>query len=554
MADPLPPSSSPDNHIPTTLAALSCISFAAFFVGSLYIFPLKSKLPREHGQRHLDVHARRESRMSSDTLPHRRMSTATTATTASDETPPSSPRPSTSSSRTAFINHSQQHLQSNSSSSSRPHSIHTDTIILTTKTPVTNAKGVADNRAHRSSTHLHFMDSEDTSSATGTTTTTVPVSASSKSLIVPPVLASTLTNVNAPSTPSPSTPTVSSFSIPKPLFGGAPARPEVVNHHSSSSSSISGFGSSQPAMPARLQALMNGDNPKLDRDHPLVIIQRFKGILLTCFLIPFYLWWIFNFSGAIDPELPFWSRLGLFLNDLGISIPNNFLKLFNHAVIPLFLVGVLFMGPMLMMFLSNELPFQQAFNWAAQRHMLRRLIGWRNFVVGPISEEFVFRACMIAIVAKSGASREAMIFGMPFVFGIAHIHHAHESYVTKGRTRRALMNAAMVSLLQLAYTTLFGWFATFLFLRTSNLVGPCLCHSFCNMMGFPDVTNIQYYGRWKNWLYLAFIMGVVLFGVLLMPLTDPRLYGDETSSAYWGLFMPTLPDAGESAPLLTDGE
>ncbi|KAF9959692.1 hypothetical protein BGZ72_009048, partial [Mortierella alpina] len=237
----------------------------------------------------------------------------------------------------------------------------------------------------------------------------------------------------------------------------------------------------------------------------------------------------------------FWGRLGHFLRMLGISIPGNIFKLFNHVVIPLFLVSILFMGPVLMMFLSNELPFQQAFDWASQRQHLRGLIGIRNFVVGPVSEEFIFRACMVAIMAHSGASSYAMIFGLPWVFGIAHLHHGYESYVKKGRTRGALINAALTACLQLAYTTLFGWFAIYLFLRTSNLVGPCLCHAFCNMMGFPDVTNIQYYGRWKYWLYLAFITGIALFGVLLRPLTNPPLYGDPDSSAYWRM-VSRLPD------------
>jgi len=61
------------------------------------------------------------------------------------------------------------------------------------------------------------------------------------------------------------------------------------------------------------------------------------------------------------------------------------------------------------------------------------------------------------------------------------------------------------------------------------------------MMGFPDVTNIQYYGRWKYWLYLAFLTGIALFGVLLRPLTSPSLYGDPDSSAYWRIVEP-LPE------------
>lgn len=39
------------------------------------------------------------------------------------------------------------------------------------------------------------------------------------------------------------------------------------------------------------------------------------------------------------------------------------------------------MGPTLMMFLSNELPFQQAFDWTTQRQHIQGLMGMRNFVV-----------------------------------------------------------------------------------------------------------------------------------------------------------------------------
>ncbi|KAF9088846.1 hypothetical protein BGX29_012358 [Mortierella sp. GBA35] len=287
------------------------------------------------------------------------------------------------------------------------------------------------------------------------------------------------------------------------------AKPEVAIHPHS-------YSQYDEEQQARFQSPV--ENQKLDRNHPLVIKQRFKGIALTCFI-------------------SFWARLGHFLGLLGISIPNNIFKLVNHVVLPLLLVGFLFMGPVLMMFLSNELPFQQAFDWASQRQHIQGLMGMRNFVVGPISEEFIFRACMVAIVSNSGAGSYLMIFVLPLVFGIAHINHAYESYVKKGRTRQAFFGAVAMAVFQLLYTTLFGWFATFLFLRTSNLIGPCLCHTFCNMMGFPDVTNIQYFGRWKKWLYLTFFLGMVLFGLLLRPLTNPAWYGDEDSSAYWRITM-----------------
>ncbi|KAG0018596.1 hypothetical protein BGZ81_010166 [Podila clonocystis] len=274
----------------------------------------------------------------------------------------------------------------------------------------------------------------------------------------------------------------------------------------------------------------------MDRDHPLVIQQRFKGILLTSILTILYLWCTFAYTGAIPTDLPLVTKIHHFLALLGLSLPGNVLKLVNHAVIPLALVAILFMSPLLMLYLNNELPFQSRFSWEQNTQFLFfEWIGIRNYIVGPVAEEFIFRACMVSITAFSGASIKAMVFGLPLVFGIAHIHHGYEFFVKKGRTRQALMNAALVTVAQLGYTTLFGWFATFLFLRTSSLIAPCLCHSFCNIMGLPDVGSIEHYGPWKKWLYLALIGGMVLFGLLMQPLTQPSLYGDPDTSAYWPL-------------------
>lgn len=45
----------------------------------------------------------------------------------------------------------------------------------------------------------------------------------------------------------------------------------------------------------------------------------------------------------------------------------------------------------------------------------------------------------------------------------------------------------------------------------------------------------MHYGPWKKWLYLALIGGMVLFGLLMRPLTQPNFYGDPYTSAYWPL-------------------
>jgi prenyl protein peptidase len=109
-----------------------------------------------------------------------------------------------------------------------------------------------------------------------------------------------------------------------------------------------------------------------------------------------------------------------------------------------------------------------------------------------MTEEFVFRACIIAILHEAGYSIKHLIYVSPLYFGIAHLHHAWGNYKQWGGTARALRNALLSSTFQFAYTTVFGWYASYLFVRTGNVWSPVLCHSFCNYMGFPELNNINH--------------------------------------------------------------
>lgn len=75
---------------------------------------------------------------------------------------------------------------------------------------------------------------------------------------------------------------------------------------------------------------------------------------------------------------------------------------------------------------------------------------------------------------------------------VAHLHHAWENYHALGKTREGLIQVICGSLFQFTYTTIFGWYASYLFIKTGNLWPPVLCHSFCNIMGFPDFSRITY--------------------------------------------------------------
>jgi prenyl protein peptidase len=77
------------------------------------------------------------------------------------------------------------------------------------------------------------------------------------------------------------------------------------------------------------------------------------------------------------------------------------------------------------------------------------------------------------------------VFLSPVIFGLAHIHHFYEFRVTHSHV--PVIASVARSVLQLIYTTIFGAYATFLFLRTGSLLAICLVHAFCNCMGLPRV-------------------------------------------------------------------
>jgi prenyl protein peptidase len=85
----------------------------------------------------------------------------------------------------------------------------------------------------------------------------------------------------------------------------------------------------------------------------------------------------------------------------------------------------------------------------------------------------------------AGTSPTHTILLTPIIFGLAHVHHFYEFRLTHPRVPAT---AALVrSAFQFAYTTLFGAYATFLFLRTGSLAAVCAVHAFCNCMGLPQV-------------------------------------------------------------------
>lgn len=78
-------------------------------------------------------------------------------------------------------------------------------------------------------------------------------------------------------------------------------------------------------------------------------------------------------------------------------------------------------------------------------------------------------------------------------------------------------------LFQFLYTTLFGWYATHIFLNTGHLAGAVAVHTFCNWMGFPPIGDVLHHPR-RNLLVGAYLVGIFAFVKLFGSWTTPEKY------------------------------
>ncbi|XAR64657.1 hypothetical protein NMG60_11008416 [Bertholletia excelsa] len=150
------------------------------------------------------------------------------------------------------------------------------------------------------------------------------------------------------------------------------------------------------------------------------------------------------------------------------------------------------------------------------------VLSWRYFIVAPLTEELVFRACMISLLLCGGFRTYSIIFFCPIFFSLAHLHHFLEFY---SQQNHSMLKALMAAGLQLGYTVTFGSYASFLFIRTGHLIAPLVAHIFCNLMGLPRL-----YSQRSRFVSVASITGMVGFLWLLFPATDPDLYNDRTGN------------------------
>uniref|UniRef100_A0A672FSC2 CAAX prenyl protease 2 n=1 Tax=Salarias fasciatus TaxID=181472 RepID=A0A672FSC2_SALFA len=241
----------------------------------------------------------------------------------------------------------------------------------------------------------------------------------------------------------------------------------------------------------------------LPRDHPSVIKRRCVSVLLVAALSP-----------AAVKTWTHWVDVSV-LELMGVRMKG----LLPALILPLLLTVETFTSVppynVIMRFI-----FPDGGSW---RLCVRDAVWLRNQVVAPLTEELVFRGAMLPMLVPC-TGPTAAIFTAPLLFGVETSALAHTVEIQNDFRQVSLNTGANSTEAFFLYTSVFGAFTSFIFMRTGHVAGPVLCHSFCNSRGLPDIGAALQHPQHSLLLFL-YVLGVVMFLVLLFPLTDPFFYG-----------------------------
>ncbi|KAJ4392070.1 CAAX prenyl protease [Gnomoniopsis smithogilvyi] len=255
---------------------------------------------------------------------------------------------------------------------------------------------------------------------------------------------------------------------------------------------------------------------RLSRDAPSVIRARITSVSLTCAVASLSTLAVLVMKGGYENYQAF-HAMGYWPLGLGESFR------------ALLLTALLFLGP-LFETLVVEGYWREWMTGEPVKELLGDWITWRNLVAGPLTEELLFRSAAIPLMILARTSLTKTIFVSPLVFGLAHVHHLYEFRITHPGV--PLPAAILRSVFQLGYTTLFGAYATFVYLRTGSLLAVFGTHVLCNSMGLPRVYGavmgrgkggeemVPVARRWSVAYYVLLVVGAVGWWKELWALTE----------------------------------
>lgn len=174
---------------------------------------------------------------------------------------------------------------------------------------------------------------------------------------------------------------------------------------------------------------------------------------------------------------------------------------------PLIITATIFLGPIVDEIISFIFYRRIGRVWRTRPHVSMML---RNWVVGPVIEEIVFRCINCTLLSNDFPTHYNIIIS-GLLFGMAHFHPQIMQHVFIDMERQLLID----SLIQLVYTSAFGMYVASIFLKTRSLWPAAIIHIFCNFMGAPTSDLVR--SRWLKLITTAGIGGwLVLYTNYLM--------------------------------------
>ena len=273
---------------------------------------------------------------------------------------------------------------------------------------------------------------------------------------------------------------------------------------------------------------------RFNRNEPPVIRRRFISVLLTCLLCYVSLYWLGSATSSSMRRHSINEWLGLRFDS----------SLIWSSMCSLGLTMILFSGPIVQHLISQYMLRQtfRAYDSNSQsgtKRLLQALVlecrthlddlcFWRNYLISPFTEEFVFRGCMLPLLCEH-LGLAYSVFITPLFFGLAHLHHIIEGYFHNDMPLDMLIGQHCF---QFTYTYIFGCYSSYLFMRTGNLCASFVSHAFCNCMGFPNVRQLlnDFDSRPRCFIMLSYVIGLATFIWLMHTVTEPSIFSNNVYS------------------------
>ncbi|EGW35553.1 uncharacterized protein SPAPADRAFT_58781 [Spathaspora passalidarum NRRL Y-27907] len=130
----------------------------------------------------------------------------------------------------------------------------------------------------------------------------------------------------------------------------------------------------------------------------------------------------------------------------------------------------------------------------SEAHVMHHI---RDYGFAPVTEEFIYRGIISLVVHDTHAKYT------PFLFGVAHLHHAFHLY----RQGYPVGQVVTTSVFQLGYTSIFGYVANMIYSTSSNLWCVIVLHAGCNLFGVPSV-NVHGTRLQRGVYHLLILVGI----------------------------------------------